>query len=130
MMQGTCSARNADRASDCGFSSLAITGTAGDTQAPSVPTGLAASSVTQTSLTLNWTASTDNVGVTEYEVFLGGSSIGSSSLGSAGGGGAVFAGGAETLVPAAADIAETLVPAMSEFWGAKFENLQTCAQGN
>merc|ERR1712054_150819 len=53
-----------------------ITGTAGDTQAPSVPTGLAASSVTQTSLTLNWTASTDNVGVTEYEVFLGGSSIG------------------------------------------------------
>lgn len=47
----------------------------GDTQAPSVPTGLAASSVTQTSLNLSWNASSDNVGVTGYEVFKNGSSI-------------------------------------------------------
>lgn len=39
-----------------------------DTQAPSVPAGLASASISTTSFTLNWTASTDNVGVTEYEV--------------------------------------------------------------
>ncbi|WP_370087784.1 GEVED domain-containing protein [Ekhidna sp.] len=54
-----------------------ITGSAGDTQAPSVPTNLSASSVTQTSLTLSWTASTDNVGVTGYDVYQGGTNIGS-----------------------------------------------------
>ncbi len=42
-----------------------------DTQAPSVPTGLTASNITQTSLTLSWTASTDNVAVTAYEVYRG-----------------------------------------------------------
>lgn len=47
-----------------------------DTQAPTVPTGLASSSVTQTSFTLTWNASTDNVGVTGYEVFRNGTSIG------------------------------------------------------
>lgn len=45
------------------------TSAAADTQAPTAPTGLAASGVTQTSLTLNWTASTDNVGVTGYDVY-------------------------------------------------------------
>jgi chitodextrinase len=42
---------------------------AGDTQAPTAPADLASSSITQTSLTLNWTASTDNVGVTNYRIF-------------------------------------------------------------
>ncbi|GAB3700566.1 hypothetical protein GCM10027592_27640 [Spirosoma flavus] len=42
-----------------------------DTQAPSTPTNLAASGITPTGLTLNWTASTDNVGVTAYQVFQG-----------------------------------------------------------
>jgi len=51
-------------------------GSAADTQAPSAPSGLAASNVTDTTLTLNWNASTDNVGVTGYEVFSGGTSIG------------------------------------------------------
>lgn len=50
-----------------------------DTQSPSVPSGLTASSVTETSFTLNWTASNDNVGVTSYEVFQDGVSIGSIS---------------------------------------------------
>ncbi len=48
----------------------------GDTQAPTVPTGLSSASITQTSFTLNWSASTDNVGVTAYEVFRGGVSQG------------------------------------------------------
>lgn len=43
-----------------------------DTQAPSTPTGLAASNITQTSATVSWTASTDNVGVTGYEVRVNG----------------------------------------------------------
>ena len=47
-----------------------------DTQAPSVPSGLASSSVTQTAFTLTWSASTDNVGVTGYQVFRNGTSVG------------------------------------------------------
>jgi chitodextrinase len=47
-----------------------------DTEAPSVPIGLATSGITYSSFTLNWTASTDNVGVTGYEVFQDGISIG------------------------------------------------------
>jgi len=49
----------------------------GDTQAPSAPTSLVASSVTQTTLTLNWNASTDNVGVTGYNVYQDGANVGS-----------------------------------------------------
>lgn len=48
-----------------------------DTTAPTAPTSLAASSVTQTSLTLNWSASTDNVGVTGYDVYQGATNVGS-----------------------------------------------------
>jgi chitodextrinase len=42
-----------------------------DTQAPTTPANLAASNVTGTSMRLTWTASTDNVGVTAYEVYRG-----------------------------------------------------------
>ncbi len=48
-----------------------ITVNAPDTQAPTVPTGLSASNVTADSLTLSWTASTDNVAVTGYDVYRG-----------------------------------------------------------
>jgi len=49
---------------------------AGDTQAPTVPTGLVGTPGTgQASLT--WTASTDNVGVTGYKVYRGGVLVGS-----------------------------------------------------
>jgi glucuronoarabinoxylan endo-1,4-beta-xylanase len=59
---------------------LTITGSpATDTQAPSVPAGLAASAVTTSAFTLAWTAATDNVGVTGYEVFRNGVSIGTPS---------------------------------------------------
>jgi Zn-dependent metalloprotease/chitodextrinase len=43
-----------------------------DTQAPTAPTNLAASNIAATTLTLTWTASTDNVGVTGYDVYQGG----------------------------------------------------------
>ena len=48
-----------------------------DTQAPTAPTNLVASNVTQTSVSLSWTASTDNVGVTGYDVFQGTTNLGS-----------------------------------------------------
>jgi bacillolysin len=42
-----------------------------DTTAPTAPTNLAASGTTSSSTTLSWTASTDNVGVTGYDVYQG-----------------------------------------------------------
>lgn len=48
----------------------------GDTQAPTAPKNLTASNIAQTSVTLSWLASTDNVGVTGYEVFMGSTSLG------------------------------------------------------
>ncbi|NER19025.1 fibronectin type III domain-containing protein [Spongiivirga citrea] len=50
---------------------------AGDTEAPSVPTGLASSNITQTSVDLSWSASSDNFGVTGYDVLQDGSVIAS-----------------------------------------------------
>jgi trimeric autotransporter adhesin len=46
-----------------------------DTQAPTAPSNLTASNITQTSVSLSWTASTDNVGVTGYDVYQGSSVI-------------------------------------------------------
>jgi chitodextrinase len=43
-----------------------------DTQAPTVPTGLTSSNITGTSFTLSWTASTDNTGVSGYDVYKNG----------------------------------------------------------
>ena len=40
-----------------------------DAQAPTVPANLVASNVSSNSLTLSWVASTDNVGVTAYDVY-------------------------------------------------------------
>jgi chitodextrinase len=47
-----------------------------DTQSPGVPGNLAANAVTAGSVTLGWTASTDNVGVTGYRVYRGTTEIG------------------------------------------------------
>ena len=44
----------------------------GDTQAPTTPGNLAASNVTTNSATVSWSASSDNVGVTGYDVFVNG----------------------------------------------------------
>ncbi len=50
-----------------------------DTSAPSSPTGLATANVSQTGLTLNWNASSDNVGVAGYDVYLDSTKIGTSN---------------------------------------------------
>ncbi|MEM7297193.1 MAG: S8 family serine peptidase, partial [Bacteroidota bacterium] len=59
--------------------SLTTNGGGGDTQAPSTPTGLSASSITTSSFDVSWNASSDNVGVTGYNVYLGGSLDGTST---------------------------------------------------
>ena len=43
----------------------------GDVQAPSVPAGLTATGTTGTTVSLSWTASTDNTAVTGYDVYRG-----------------------------------------------------------
>ncbi|MFC5405543.1 DUF4832 domain-containing protein [Cohnella soli] len=60
-------------------SALSVTTNAPDTQAPSVPAGLAVSSKTSSSVSLSWSASTDNVGVTGYLVYRGGTQVGTPS---------------------------------------------------
>lgn len=50
-----------------------------DTTAPSAPTGLAASGTTGTTTNLTWTASTDNVAVTGYDIYQGTTLKGSST---------------------------------------------------
>ena len=47
-----------------------------DTQAPTAPTNLVASGTANTTTTLNWTASTDNVGVVGYDVYRGTTNLG------------------------------------------------------
>jgi hypothetical protein len=47
----------------------------GDTTPPSVPTNLSATVVTSSSVSLTWTASTDNVGVAGYHVFRNGAQV-------------------------------------------------------
>ena len=58
---------------DNAYASVTITV---DTTSPSVPAGLGGSSVTMTSFTLSWSASTDDTGVTEYEVRRDSTSLG------------------------------------------------------
>ncbi|MCX5345934.1 NPCBM/NEW2 domain-containing protein [Streptomyces atratus] len=53
--------------------------TVGDTTAPSVPTGLTAGNVTSNSVDLKWTASTDDVGVTGYQIYRGTTLVGTSA---------------------------------------------------
>ena len=50
-----------------------------DTQAPTVPTGLASSNITSSSATISWNASTDNIGVTEYAFYQNGSLVGNTT---------------------------------------------------
>src|SRR5207249_10514235 len=50
-----------------------------DTSPPSTPAGLAASNLTQTSITLAWSASSDNVAVSGYTVYRNGGSVATTS---------------------------------------------------
>ncbi|HZI05435.1 MAG TPA: carbohydrate binding domain-containing protein, partial [Archangium sp.] len=49
-----------------------------DTTAPSTPTGLAVATKTDRSVTLSWSAASDNVAVTGYDIFRNGTQVGSS----------------------------------------------------
>ena len=63
--------------SDIAIDGLTLTTESGaDTEAPTAPGNLTASNITQTTASLSWSASSDNVGVIEYEVFSSGVSIG------------------------------------------------------
>jgi len=59
---------------------MARTQPGADTQAPTAPANLRAQMVTSTSVTLEWDASMDNVGVVQYEVLQNGASIGGGSV--------------------------------------------------
>lgn len=48
------------------------TSTLADTTPPTTPGNLVAGSITQTSVTLSWTASTDDVGVSKYDIYVNG----------------------------------------------------------
>lgn len=50
-----------------------------DTEAPTDPSNLVASNITSSGATLNWTGSTDNVGVDHYNVSIGGNVVGTST---------------------------------------------------
>jgi chitodextrinase len=56
-----------------------VTSACTDTQAPSVPAGFGATGSTQTSVSVGWTASTDNVGVAGYTVYNGAGALGTTS---------------------------------------------------
>lgn len=49
--------------------SVSVTTLAADISAPTAPSNLSANNTTKTTTTLSWTASTDNVGVTSYEIY-------------------------------------------------------------
>ncbi len=49
--------------------------TAGDTTAPTAPTGVVAAAATRTSLSISWTAATDDTGVTGYLLSRGGTQV-------------------------------------------------------
>ncbi len=57
----------------------ALQSSGGDTQAPTVPANLTSPSKTSTSVALSWSASTDNVGVTGYDVYRNGTVAGSTA---------------------------------------------------
>jgi hypothetical protein len=53
-----------------------------DTTPPSTPTNLSASAVSTSQINLSWTASTDNVGVVGYNIYRGGTEIGTATTNS------------------------------------------------
>lgn len=56
-----------------------VTVTAPDTTKPSKPAGLTATAVSSSQINLSWTASTDDVGVTGYRIYRGGTQVGIST---------------------------------------------------
>ena len=58
---------------------MVATSACGDTTPPSAPTNLATSGITQTSVTLSWSGSSDNIGVVGYDVSRNGVKIASAN---------------------------------------------------
>ena len=71
----SCGATNSCKTwtSNSKFKTLATTATPTDATVPTAPTNVTASSITQNGATISWTASTDNVGVTGYNIYINGS---------------------------------------------------------
>ena len=69
----TLTVKARDASGNISASSAALYVTTPDVEAPSVPGGLVAGNITETGFTLGWNASSDNVSVTGYDVYLGGS---------------------------------------------------------
>ena len=63
--------------SGCDIGAFEVIISGGDTQPPTVPTALTATSVTAHAVSLQWNASTDNVAVTGYTVYRNGTAVGS-----------------------------------------------------
>ncbi|WP_108869216.1 M14 family zinc carboxypeptidase [Aquimarina aquimarini] len=57
--------------SDMAIDNITIKSSTPDTEPPSVPTNLTTSSITSTSIGLLWNSSTDNIGVSGYEIYQG-----------------------------------------------------------
>ncbi len=62
--------------SGCDIGAYELIATTGDKTPPTVPTGLAATSVTANTVSLQWNQSTDNVGVTGYTIYRNGTAVG------------------------------------------------------
>jgi len=62
--------------SNFGFTRFSATdGSASDSQAPTIPTNLTATAISPSQIDLLWTASSDNIGVTGYQVYRNGQSV-------------------------------------------------------
>lgn len=59
---------------------LSVNNTAADAQVPTAPSNLSAANITTTSFTLSWTASTDNTGVTGYDIYRNGIKINTANM--------------------------------------------------
>ena len=70
----------ADAAGNVSYRAQAVavvtTNACSDTQAPTTPTGLVATGITSSAVTVGWTASTDNVGVAGYGYYSNGNLVG------------------------------------------------------
>jgi chitodextrinase len=83
-----------------------------DTQSPSTPTALSLSGASANSVSFAWSASTDNVGVAGYELYLNGSKVGTTTATSYGFAG-LSCGTSYTLAVAAYDAAGNRSPQAS-----------------
>jgi hypothetical protein len=75
---GDGSCNNSETCSSC----ASDCGSCADNQAPTIPASLSATAVSSSQINLSWTASTDNVGVTGYRIYRGGTQIGTSGTNS------------------------------------------------